>query len=230
MTSRTGWAASAILLVVICYMAHLLAVKPKEVVREVPKIVTQEVIREVPKEIIKEVPREVIREVPVEKLVDKPIPQEYLYAYQFYQSWSNPSIDSNQSDALRGIKSFSVTVVISDNLAQSVSKASIKNKIELELRKLGIKVDDNEPFVIYYYLEATTPSGPGIVGYYNQLDVTQAAVVPRQPRFIAVNATIWTSLQYGTIGSMNLSQLETNIDTPLTAFLNDYLKANPSSR
>lgn len=230
MSTKVGWAVAVILLGVVFYMAHLLAVKPKEIVREVPKIITQEVVKEVPKEVIKEVPRDVIREVPVEKLVEKPIPPEYVSAYQFFQNWTGAKVIKVNSDPLRGITSVRVVVFISDSLKPYVSAEAIQNRIELELRKVGLTVTDNSIDWVNYSLEALKQSGTEIYSYSESLRVTEGVVIPRSPPFIATSVNIWDQHYFGSGGSSRLRDLAGIFDEPLTALLNDYLKANPPSR
>lgn len=107
--------------------------KVTEITKEVPK----EVIKEVPKEIIKEVTKEVIKEVPA------PLTKAEKYRDDFFISYIDSKIELSSSRLISDIKTVQVNVAASKNGGLSEdAKSNIKEVIELELRRSGVKIAD----------------------------------------------------------------------------------------
>lgn len=198
-----------------------------------PTVVTKEVPVEVIKTVTKEVPVEVVKivtkEVPVEviKEVEKPLPEIYKTALETYLKFSGAKFASNQSGVLKDVKSLSVVVTVADVVKTDISSSTIKNKIELELRKLGVRIDDNSDVSLSYNLFALKLKDLEILGFYESLAVRQMVTLPRETGYIKNMATIWEKNSYGTVGEVNVRLIANRYDDKLSAFLNDYLTANP---
>lgn len=201
----------------------------KEVPVEVIKTVTKEVPVEVVKIVTKEVPVEVVKEVKVEviKEVEKPLPEIYNIALGAYLNYSGAKFAANQGGVLKGVKSLKVYVGVADEIKNDISSSTIKNKIELELRKIGVQIDDNADVSLGYFLEVMKRDGSETLAFSTNLSVMQPVTLPRETGYIKYMATIWNQSSFGTVGKNNVRQMANYYDDMLTAFLNDYLTANP---
>jgi len=198
-----------------------------------PTVVTKEVPVEVIKTVTKEVPVEVVKivtkEVPVEviKEVEKPLPEIYKIAYEAYLNFSGAKFAENQGGVLKGVKSLKVVVGVADEVKTDISSSTIKNKIELELRKLGVRIDDNSDVSLHYYLEVMKRDSSELLVYTESLIVTQMVTLPRETGYIRCFPTIWEKRQFGSVGKSKVKQLADGYDDMFSAFLNEYLTANP---
>ena len=200
---------------------------------QAPTVVTKEVPVEVIKTVTKEVPVEVVKivtkEVPVEviKEVEKPLPEIYKTALETYLKFSGAKFAENQGGVLKGVKSLKVQVVVADAVKNDISSSTIKNKIELELRKIGVQIDDNSDVSLGYFLEVMKRDGSETLAFSTNLSVMQPVTLPRETGYIKYMANIWDQSTLGTVGKSNVKQLANDYDDKLSAFLNDYLTANP---
>ena len=200
---------------------------------QAPTVVTKEVPVEVIKTVTKEVPVEVVKivtkEVPVEviKEVEKPLPEIYKTALETYLKFSGAKFAENQGGVLKGVKSLKVQVVVADAVKNDISSSTIKNKIELELRKLGVPIDDNSDVSLCYFFEVMKRDSSEILAYDTTLTVIELVTLPRETGYIKNTVTIWDSSSFGSVGKDNVIQIADLYDNKLSAFLNDYLTANP---
>ena len=188
---------------------------------QAPTVVTKEVPVEVIKTVTKEVPVEVIKEV------EKPLPEIYKTALGAYLNYSGAKFVANMGGVLKGVKSVKVYVGVADEVKNDISSSTIKNKIELELRKLGVRIDDNPDVFLSYYLETMKRDEFEYLVYVSTLAVTQIVTLPRETGYIKNTVTIWDSSSFGSVGKDNVIQIADLYDNKLSAFLNDYLTANP---
>ena len=174
-----------------------------------------------PTVVTKEVPIEVIKEV------EKPLPEIYKTALETYLKFSGAKFAANEGSVLEGVKSLRVFVEVGEAVKNDISSSTIKNKIELELRKLGVRIDDNSDVSLSYNLWVLRQNDSEILGFSESLAVRQMVTLPRETGYIKNMATIWENRSYGTVGKENVKQLADNYDDKLSAFLNAYLAANP---
>ncbi len=206
---------------------------PTVVTKEVPVEVIKTVIKEVPVEVVKivtkEVPIEVVKEVTVEviKEVEKPLPPIYKIAYEAYLNFSEAKFAANQGGVLKGVKSLNVSVSVEDDVKNDISSSTIKTKIELELRKLGVRIDDNSEVTLGYYLAVMPRKGSEELVFSETLSVTQMVTLPRETGYIRYPANIWEKKSFGSTGKIYINKLAVSYDDSLADFLNDYLTANP---
>lgn len=184
-----------------------------------PTVVTKEVPVEVVKIVTKEVPVEVIKEV------EKPLPEIYKIAWEAYLNYSGAKFAANQGGVLKGVKSLRVVVTVADVVKNDISSSTIKTKIELELRKLGVRIDADSDVTLDYQLDVSKHSE--LLSYTESLMITQWVTLPRETGYIRTRATIWDKRMFGRVGEINVKELANGYDDMLPEFLNDYLTANP---
>ena len=144
-----------------------------------------------------------------------------------YLNYSGAKFAENQGGVLKGVKSLKVSVIVADAVKNDISSSTIKNKIELELRKLGVPIDDNSDVSLCYFFEVMKRDSLEILAFDTTLTVIELVTLPRETGYIKYMANIWNQSTLGTVGKGNVKQLANDYDDKLSAFLNDYLTANP---
>jgi hypothetical protein len=118
-------------------------------------------------------------------------------------------------------------VNVADVVKNDISSSTIKTKIELELRKLGVRIDADSDVTLDYQLDVSKRNSSDMLSYTEMLMITQVVTLPRETGYIKAIATIWDKRMFGRVGEINVKELANGYDDMLPEFLNDYLTANP---
>ena len=174
-------------------------------------------------------PTVVTKEVPVEviKEVEKPLPEIYNIALGAYLKFSGAKFADNQGGLLKGVKSLNVSVNVADEVKNDISSSTIKTKIELELRKLGVRIDASSDFTLVFNLDVLKRDSSELLVYTENLVVMEFVTLPRETGYIKYIVKIWEKQQFGSVGKNKVQQLADDYDDMLPDFLNEYLTANP---
>lgn len=192
--------------------------KPSEVVKEVEKTVrvTNEVpvekivqvikevpvekIREVPKEVIKEV--QVIKEVPVIKEVEVPakLTDVQVAAINFASRYISAPRIKTPEEALFKIESVRVGVLLGDAIQKVVSEDRVKNKLELRLRALNIRPDDDAYVTLWVSFTGVWDKDDIRLSYKQSIELRESVVVARKGDFRSLSATFWNEGSVGFAG------------------------------
>lgn len=189
----------------------------KEVIRTVEKPV--EVIREVPKEVEKVV------EKPVE--VQAEIPMHYLAARKFADSyikaeWIKPE------EYLAGIPSVHVTVSLDDPQRSKISERELKDLIELSLRKNGVPVKADSPYLLEFYVSGLWDDRNIMYSYSASLSLSQEVRIIRSSEFKIAPLVVWRNAYNGYAGSLKVGEgIAGAAERLVVSFSNAYLAANP---
>lgn len=139
---------------------------------------------------------------------------------------------------LKGIKSLNVRVAIdgSDEGIASVAnhgvtEKTIKNAVELKLRSVGIKIEENVTLTSAGLIVALMIMDAGNDrGYFVSYEVyvLDSVILKRQPALDGVMATTWNSggVLMGPPDSIN-SDIRSSVIDKIEYFANDYLAVNP---
>lgn len=201
----------------------------KEIIREVPKEIIKEIPKEVIKEVTKEVPVEVIKEVIKIKEIPAAIPPEYIVAKQYMDSYWNAG-SFKDDEVLAEIKNLCVWISIPDDAASQTTQSEIKNKIELELRKIGLRIVDNAhaDAAIQFKVSGIWDSTTTRYSYHSELRIIEPVRLLRQNGvFKKQLAPIWFSNYIALAGKNVLTNsIKDDANNLTTSFLNAHLKAN----
>lgn len=199
---------------------------PNVVIKEVPVEVIKLVTKEVPVEVIKTVTKEVER-----KLTD----QESIAIHQHKLLMAAPAI-TKFSDPLKGMLILSVDVKFDENLKKKWSEFEVKEKLVLELRKIGIQVvKDDEPRCMGRLLVSgssliseTTQSTTYILNWEINSTITSLQWDLNYRAWNAIHAHGGT---FGFFGSAKAADAQRNaFDTVIVEISNNLLEANPIKR
>jgi len=135
---------------------------------------------------------------------------------------------------LKGLKGVNVHVFLFDDESTQVNRDTLQTKVELELRKAGIKVVSDMPDnnVGFLFVVCQLDKAKDLPMYYGALSVSlhQDIKLIRNPK-IMTRAQTWPLSKAPTIFIAGDKVLEQQVDEILTdlldIFLNDYLAANP---
>ena len=84
----------------------------------------------------------------VDKIVEAEIPDAYKQSMVVYNKMLNsPHIDFDKLPP--GINSVRVHVYVGKSVENMISKSIIKDSIEMEARKVGLKIDESSPFTLF---------------------------------------------------------------------------------
>jgi hypothetical protein len=234
MNTRIPWIVAAVLAAVSVFLGVKLQEKPREVIKEVPvdRVVEKqvEVIKEVPKEVVREVVKEVVKEVPVEvvKVVEKPIAPEYAAQREMGLKLQKARFVPLEQK-LQGVTSVYVAVTIPDEIKGSTSEASIKGKIEAELRKAGIAVVATPSATdhwLTYNIEVLKGESIQALSYITSLNLLSSVYVSRAGDISKTTALVWTSGNFGAVGLNEGWKLGEIYERDLSAFITAQGKAN----
>lgn len=182
--------------------------------------------------VTKTVPVDVVREVTVVKEVEKQLTPEQLSWMQLGSKLHGASVASMDiAELLKNMRSLRVVVKIPEALSADVRPDEIKTGIELELRKVGVNVNEDAltPVLLYqidgrYFDESTYT-------YTEKLAVFRAGFIPTPDSWlIKSNMETYSIDSFGRIGKSRIKDLNDSFDSTFKSFLNDYLKANPLTK
>jgi len=208
---------------------------PQTIIKEVPTEVIREVPKEVIREVIKEVPKEVVKEV--EKIVPATLTDLQKQAIQLGLNVAQSEwILASSQDVLKGVVTLNVAVMVDDAIKDHVKADELRTGIELELRKLGISINEkpdvNSPTLHYTLEGAYFEFEPEIFTYVESLSLTRTVYLPSGVPGDAwkfLNVEVYSSTAFGRAGKTKVVELSRYYEKRMKTFLNAYLKANPVS-
>jgi hypothetical protein len=90
----------------------------------------------------------------VEKVIQAEIPSGFKIAAHFMnQCYRGESLHSKDGLKLPFTESLHVKVFVSEDLREVIFASSIKEKVELEIRKAGIKIDDKSNYSVFVNIQ-----------------------------------------------------------------------------
>jgi hypothetical protein len=140
----------------------------------------------------------------------------------------------SQVETLAGFDTLKVLVEGFDpDLVQAgVTETQIQTDVEIKLRQAGFKVKDKEEMFspyIYLYINVSSNNKNGIFAVSVHTSLTQEVYLDRD-KSIDTLASTWDTGDIGLISRGNVRSLRDTISDQVDRFINDYLKANASTR
>jgi hypothetical protein len=188
--------------------------KPKEIIKEIEKPV--EVIKEVEKpiEIVKEV------EVPAKLTESQEIAIEIGNAFINAQTKS-------RDEALKDIKAVSLNVNIHEEITDDFSKDKIQNKLELNLRQLGLEVITNSTPILMVSINGFWDKEKITCTYTVNVELYESVFVVREKQIFQQMACVWSDFSFGRAGNLKIkTAVLESIQTKYESFANLYMKYN----
>ena len=142
----------------------------------------------------------------VEKVVEAEIPSSYLKAMELQKSIFAAEFAKHDKIPFN-IDSVHVSVYISENLKDIISKETLQNLIELEIRKIGIKVDEKSPYVLNFefYSFETKDKTQHVYRYSLNLQ-SPAYMIKGLKATHVILPILWENSNFGIVGSKNASK------------------------
>jgi hypothetical protein len=132
---------------------------------------------------------------------------------------------------LRGIDKIKVVVedLTSASSNPGVSEDSLRDQIELELKRIGIKlVNSDDLLVPILYLSLTTQKTDGAHDFVLHMELLQAVTLARDPAIKASSATTWSTFRFARVDAVEFAKkVRTLLSLILEDFLADYQAVNP---
>lgn len=181
-------------------------------------------------------PAKVLKTNEIVKRVEVPadLPSIYINAYNFFTNHLAADTKlATRENALRKLDSVTVTINLPEILtAESsvvrVSSFELKNQIELELRKNGIPVKDENLNFLVFTVNAIWDHEKITLTYDVEAKLTTRVVLERKDEVSPVPAVIWSE---GYIAYSGRNVVEQGINKVVSnlviSFSNQYLSANP---
>jgi S1-C subfamily serine protease len=134
----------------------------------------------------------------------------------------------DERGSMRGIKSVQVLVEPLRYETYGLTASQIKVDTELRLRKAGITVADRSLNLLYININLLQSSGvPNMYIYSLETRLEQAVAPFDRDENIIFQASTWSKEAVGTVGRNRITDLRTDVQDQVDAFINDYLAANP---
>ena len=164
----------------------------------------------------------------VEKIINTKIPDEFIEAKLLLDNLNEPIYLEN--DGLpKSIGEISVSIGFSGKTQANIQTNSIKDEIELELRKIGINVVDNSQRRLHLRIATLNGDKDMPVVFYV---ITLSFLVPSyyiwdKDEIYKSYSIIWSNTQYGYAGEKVFSdkKVQDAANKSVNSFMNSYLKS-----
>ena len=138
---------------------------------------------------------------------------------------------SSDTKSLQGLQAIGVVVedITSEGRRTGLTSQQIKTEVELELRKVGIRVDESVDEFLYVVTNIIEAEEIDHFVYSLELSVEQPVTLERDSSFLV--AITWTQGYVGIISQDRArNTIRESIRYLVGIFLNDYLAVNPITR
>lgn len=166
----------------------------------------------------------------VEKVVEAEIPYAYKRSMDFAKSLLNAKLADSKKIPYQ-FDSIDVNVYLSDELKTIVSSDSIRNSIELELRKIGLKINENSPYHLYFTFDAMENSDKTQHIYQYEMNLRRLSYIVENSLIThAIYSPIWETSSFGKVGINNTaSSVKNAVNQCITTFCNKILESRENN-
>jgi hypothetical protein len=139
----------------------------------------------------------------VEKVVQAEIPAAYQESMAFYKSMLTANFSGFDKIPLK-IESIDVNVELGDGIDKIVSKDLIQNTIELELRKIGVKIDKKSEYHLNFAFQAMENHNKTQHIYLTSLNLFRVSAIITNMRVEKlIYRSVWDNTSHGIVGINN---------------------------
>lgn len=161
----------------------------------------------------------------IEKTVEAEIPDTYKKSMVVYNKILNSQyIDFDKLPP--GIESIEVDVYIAKSVENMISKSIIKDAIEMEARKIGLKIDDNSPFRLFFVADVFENGEYSYANHFELSLIQTAYFISDNNLFYKKRVEIWNKSSFGSLGKKVLNQkyVLDDVSEKMISFCNKYLE------
>jgi hypothetical protein len=141
----------------------------------------------------------------VEKIIEAEIPVEYSKAYLIIKKQSN-SQNLRFNKIPKGVNKVRVKSYVSDTLKNIVSEEVLNNIMELELRKIGVAIDENADYSLAYTIDAFWNENKTQITYADEVSLSNAALVFSGGYYYNTMAQLFSKKHFGFVGKLKADQ------------------------
>jgi hypothetical protein len=138
-----------------------------------------------------------------ETVVESEIPIQYKNSLRIVkQIFNSEWLSQTNGRKLPHFESLSVTAIVSEELKDIISSEDVKNKLELELRKAGVKIDQNPTGYLTATLQGFELDKQSQYAYHCQIDLETLVFLYDFKNEIAHRniSSIWNDSYMGVVG------------------------------
>jgi hypothetical protein len=187
----------------------------KPIDRIVEKIVEKQVVEYVDKYITNV----------IEKVVEADIPDEYITAYIVHKK----ILSSNYVDFEKlpsGIETINVEVLVGKKFENILDKSILKDLIEVEARKVGLKIDKNSKFDLTFTADGFEINNNIYANNFRIALSRKVYFLSDDNLFYSKSIDVWSSGTFGALGKdvLNQKYVLNDISVKMISFCNKYLE------
>ena len=162
----------------------------------------------------------------VEKVIQAEIPEKYQNAIFFYDKFNSSKFVEFQK-LPKGIEKINVRILLSKTFENILDQSSLKDAIEIEARKVGLKIDKESRFELVFSADGFAIDNNL---YANSFKLTLSKIgyfLSDDGLFYFKPLNIWESGTFGALGKNVLNQkyVLDNISSQMISFCNKYLES-----
>ena len=162
----------------------------------------------------------------VEKIVEADIPYSYKRAVALKDSLISAKLVEKRKIPFK-FDSLDVSVYLSDELKNTVSEESIRNSIELEVRKIGLKINETTPYHLSFSVDVMENKDKTQHFYIYEMKLKHLSYIIEESICThIVFPSIWEKSGFGTVGINNsASTVKATASECITTFCNKVLES-----
>lgn len=162
----------------------------------------------------------------VEKVIQAEIPEKFKNAIVVYDKFNSSKLVEFQK-LPKGIEKINVKILISKTFENILDQSSLKDAIEIEARKVGLKIDKESRFELVFSADGFAINN---ALYANSFKLTLSKIgyfLSDDGQFYFKPLNIWESGTFGALGKDVLDQkyVLDNISSQMISFCNKYLES-----
>ena len=148
----------------------------------------------------------------VENMVEADIPEKYKFALEIQNKMQNAKylgFDKLPS----GINDLTITVLMDQKFEDKINPHQIKEALEFEARKIGLKINNKSKHSLYYDLEIMPLENNIQFVYKSKLLFLNKSFLFSEPdKAHIINSEIWKKGSLGFVGKLHFNQTTFNED------------------
>lgn len=162
----------------------------------------------------------------IEKVVEAEIPNSYKRAMALKESLSSAKLVEKRKIPFK-IDSINVAVYLSEELKGIVSEESILNSIELELRKIGLKINETSPYHLSFSFDVLENKEKTTHVFNYEMKLKRISwIIEDSICTHVIFPSIWEKGSFGTVGINNSGATVKNAANEcITTFCNKILES-----
>jgi len=146
----------------------------------------------------------------VEKVIEAEIPEKYQFALKIDNLMQNATF-LGLDKLPGGINDLAITVLINKNFEDKINPHQIKEALEFEARKIGLKIDNKSKHSLYFEVEIMPLENKIQFVYTTKLSLLDQSFLFSEPgKAHIIHSEIWKKVSLGFVGELHFNQTTFN--------------------